>query len=140
MNPSTVEALIPELFAPWVQSLSLSVLELTETGGQFVMPANPDLVRSGGTGGGVVCGQALAAAADTVSVLALSHLNNRFRACTTTDINIRFMRPLKEADIQLDVVALSNGRKMAVTEVVYLMPGTAKVCCKASCSFIYLEE
>lgn len=140
MNLSEVQALLPELFAPWVQSLSLSVTSLSDSGGEFLLPANKALIRSGGSGGGVVCGQALAAAADTVSVLALCHLNNRFRACTTSDISIRFMRPLSQADIAIEVSVLSNGRRMAVTEVGFFERGNFKLCCKASCSFVYLED
>ena len=141
-----LSALIPELFAPWVQSMNLSILAVNNTGASFALPAASALVRGGGKGGGVICGQALAAAADTVSVLALSHLNNRFRACTTTDLNVRFMRALSsEADVYIEVESLSNGRRMAVTEIrFHSMDKTGKhsekVAALASAGFMYLED
>ena len=149
MTLTQISSLIPTLFAPWVQALNLTPVHLKEPGDQaqndsptrFVLPPSTEIIRSGGKGGGVVCGQALAAAADTVSVLALSHMNNRFRACTTTDINIRFMRALPaEQTVSLSVFVLSNGRSMAVTRVDIQSESDPRLAATATCSFMYLED
>ena len=92
------------------------------------------------SGGGVVCGQALSAAADTLSVLALAHVNGRFRACTTTDLNVRFMRPVPLGPIDIAVSALSNGRRMAVTQTEIRQAGINRLCATATATFVYLEE
>ena len=140
MEKAAVEALLDQIFAPWVQALDLQVSELTETGGQFLLPESQALVRGGGDGPKVVCGQALAAAADTLSVLALSHLNGRFRNCTTVDMTTHFMRPLLLGNVEAHVEAVSNGRRMAVTRVEFRAPGQTKIAATATCAFAYLED
>ena len=140
MDKDAVEALLGQIFAPWVQSLNLRVTELSSTGGHFLLPESDALVRGGGDGPKVVCGQALAAAADTLSVLALSHLNGRFRNCTTVDMTTHFMRPLMLGDVEATVEAVSNGRRMAVTRVEFRAPGQTKIAATATCAFAYLED
>jgi len=140
MEQIEIEALHESLFAPWVQSLGLQVIELNDVGASYRLPANADIVRAGGAGGGVICGQALAAAADTLSVLTLAHLNGRFRACTTTDLNTRFLRSIPQADVSIAVRVLSNGRRMATTQAEMRMQGQPKLCAMASAGFIYLED
>ena len=133
-------ALLAEVFAPWVQDLGLRPVSAAPDGARFVMPANPRLARAGGAGPGVICGQALASAADTASVVALSCLNGRFRNCTTVDLTTHFLRPLPVADVEIDVAALSNGRRMATTRVEIRAVGAAKLAASATCAFAYLED
>jgi uncharacterized protein (TIGR00369 family) len=130
-------ALLRDAFAPWVRDPGLRPVELTAAGATFSMPANPRLARGGGAS--VVCGQALAAAADTVSVLALCGLNGRFRNCTTVDLTTHFLRPLPVGDVDITVEALSNGRRMATTRVEFRAPG-GKLAAHATCAFAYLED
>lgn len=141
MNTAELNQLLPELFAPWVQGLQLHAVEVLDSGVLFALPVTEQLLRAGGKGGGVVCGQALAAAADTTSVLALCHVNQRFRACTTTDLNIRFMRPLSaESAIELSVDVVSSGRRMAVTHINIKSQNELRLAASASCAFMYLDD
>ena len=152
MTPDDIQDLLKSLFAPWVQELGLALKGVptdTEQAQQkqiivFSLSVTDRLRRndaSGGErGGGVLCGQALAAASDTVSVLALAVHNQRFRECTTTDLTVRFMRPVLVDELELHVTILSSGRRMAVTEVEAKMAGSAKVLAKASCGFAYLSD
>lgn len=153
MTSADINQLIESLFAPWVQALDLKLKsDLSDfaaaNSGQtpiiFTLPITNHLRRndhSGGkSGGGTLCGQALSAAADTVSVLGLAIYNNGFRECTTTDLSIRFMRPVIADCLELHVYVLSSGRRMAVTEVEAKLPGNDKVFAKASCAFAYLTE
>ena len=68
---ASMEQLYRDAFAPWIQLLGIKVDALTDEGARFVLPHNPELCREGG----VVCGQAVAAVADTVGVLALAAKN-----------------------------------------------------------------
>jgi acyl-coenzyme A thioesterase PaaI-like protein len=141
-TPDEAEALLGEVFAPWVQMLALKVTAIDESGARFLLPANAELSRGGGQGGGVVCGQAIGAAADTCSVVALSALNGAFRPCTTVDMTTHFLRPLAEGPSEITVTALSNGRRMATTrvEVRALTEGTpGKLAASATCAFAYLD-
>jgi len=135
-----MQALLADIFAPWIQDLSIRPLEKTPTGARFILPESPRLVRTGGNGAAVICGQAVAAAADTASVLTLSGLNGRFRNCTTVDLNTHFMRPLMLGDVEITIEALSNGRRMAVTRSEFRACGSDKLAATATCTFAYLED
>lgn len=138
---STIEAaqnLLGEIFAPWIEALNISVREIGPEEVQFVLPENSDLSRRGGEGGGVVCGQAISAAADTCSVVALSVLNGRFRPCTTVDLTSHFLRPLAEGPADITVVAMSNGRRMAATRTEFRSPN-GKLTASVTCAFAYLD-
>lgn len=132
-------ALHDDVFAPWIRLLRLSPISIDERGCAFLLPANKQLTRGGGDGGGVVCGQAVGAAADTASVVALSAVNGRFRACTTVDLTAHFMRPLPQGDVDMRVDVLSNGRRMAVTRAELRAAGSEKLGAMVTCAFAYLE-
>ena len=102
----------------------------------LVLPENRALVHVGG----VICGQATAAAADTCSVVALSALNGRFRICTTVDLTTHFIRPLKPGDVEIRVDVLSNGKRMAYTKVEMRAKGEEKIAVTATSAFAYLED
>ena len=64
------------------QDLQLEIDELEESECSFILPAGEKLVRQAGiddenAGPAIVCGQALAATADTVSVLGLGLINRK---------------------------------------------------------------
>ncbi len=135
-----MQDLLSGAFAPWVKDLNINVTSLSGEGAMFTLPASATLVRGGGAGPQVVCGQALAAAADTASVLTLSGLNGRFRNCTTVDMTCHFMRPLMLADVDMSITALSNGRRMAVTRTEFRARDNTKIAATATCTFAYLED
>ena len=129
---------LDDVFAPWIKAMGLRVDAVSETGLAMRLPKNPDLTRGGGAGGGVVCGQAVAAAADTGSVVTLTALNGGFRPCTTVDLTTHFVRPLPEGDVEISITALSNGRRMATTRAEFRSPG-GKLAATTTCSFAYLD-
>ena len=116
--------------------LNLKAIAFDATGGDFLMPANPRLVH----GGGVICGQATASAADTVAVMALSALNGRFRLCTTVDLTTHFIRPLKPGDVDIRVDVLSNGKRMAYVRIEMRAGGDARIAISATGSFAYMAD
>ncbi len=137
MSSADVTQLLNDAFAPWVKALNITVDALSTTC-EFTFQGGEDMVRGGGEGGGVVCGQALSAAADTCSVLALSALNGSFRPCTTTDLTTHFLRPVPQGPVSVKIQAASNGRRMAVTRV-ELIGQNGKLGAVATCSFAYLD-
>lgn len=140
LTTTQIAALHDEVFAPWIQALGLRAELVEDSACIFTLPASANLTRGGGAGGGVVCGQAVSAAADTGSVLTLSALNGRFRACTTVDLTAHFMRPLPEGDVDIRIEALSNGRRMAVTRAEFRAAGSPKLAATVTCAFAYLED
>ena len=139
-GPSEMTALLNEVFAPWIQSLNIDPLSTSATGATFRLPENSALVRGGGDGPKVICGQAVAAVADTASVLALSSLNGRFRNCTTVDLTTHFLRPMMLGEVDIRIEAVSNGRRMAVTRAEFRAMGSDKLAATATCAFAYLED
>jgi len=139
-NTKEMSSLLAEVFAPWIQDLAIQPLGKDATGANFRLPQNPDLVRGGGDGPKVICGQAVAAVADTASVLTISALNNRFRNCTTVDLSTNFLRPMLLGDVDIRIEALSNGRRMAVTRADLRAAGSDKLTATATCTFVYLED
>jgi acyl-coenzyme A thioesterase PaaI-like protein len=106
-----------------------------DKGGTFLLPADPKLVHVGG----VICGQATASAADTVSVVTLAAMNGRFRVCTTVDLTTHFIRPLPPGDVEIRCDVLSNGKRMAFVRVEERAKGDARVAVSATMAFAYME-
>ena len=142
MTEMTLEALrgvSEEIFAPWVKALGVEAVEVGDGWVRFEMPGNADITRQGGPGGGVVSGQAIGAAADTASVLALIALNDALRPCTTVDLTTHFTRPLPEGPAEIRVEAVSNGRRMAVTRAEIRAKGAPKISAVSTLTFAYLD-
>lgn len=127
---------LAEIFAPWVMELGVEPVSFDATGGDFILPRNPALVHFGG----IICGQAAAATADTCAVLALAAANGRFRKCTTVDLTTHFIRPLKPGDVAIRATILSNGRRMAYTRVEMRAEGDERIGVSATSAFAYLED
>lgn len=143
MGEFTVEdgkRLLAEAFAPWVQAQGLTPTSFGPVQATFVLPPNDETALLGGPGKGLMCGQAIASAADTAVVLALSGANGRFRNCTTVDLTVNFMRPLPMGRTTVTVDIESNGRKMAVARVRFHAEGAAKPAALATATFMYLED
>lgn len=138
-GPEEATALVAHTFAPWVEEMGLRLIEGTPKQARLTLAANERLQLRGGPGVGVTCGQAIAAIADTSCVIALAAANGRFRNCTTTDMSVRFIRPLMgAADVLVDIE--SNGRKLAVCRVSVRAEGSEKTAALATATFMYLED
>ncbi|HET7678544.1 MAG TPA: PaaI family thioesterase [Xanthobacteraceae bacterium] len=96
-----------DIVASWVQDLGLLVEAIEagrppgapsdwQPGAVLRLPFSNKICRDGG----VVCGQALMALADTAMVLACSAAWNGYRAMSTIDQTTHFLRP-----VNFDVVA-----------------------------------
>lgn len=139
-GPDEAHDLLRRAFAPWVQALQLRAVRFDADGGDFVLPASEAVCRAAPDGPPILCGQAIAAAADTVSVLALSALNGRYRNLTTVDLTCHFLRPLGLGDTAIRLTALSNGRRMATTRAEFRPAAGGKLGATVTCAFAYLED
>jgi uncharacterized protein (TIGR00369 family) len=77
-----------------VQDLGLVVESMTAGTVTLRLPFDERLARIGG----MVCGQALMAAADTAMVIAISAQLGEFRPMTTVSLTTSFMRPIAQGD------------------------------------------
>jgi uncharacterized protein (TIGR00369 family) len=119
----TLEALQADLdrvAAPWIRELGLQLTEIFDDGVAFTMPVTPPLVH----GGGVLCGQALMAAADTAMIIALSSALGGFKPMTTVQLSCSFLKAVPGATPQVGVRCrlLRKGRNLAFGEVTVSLP------------------
>lgn len=115
-----LEGVLAQVTAPIVKSLQLSVLAADARQVTLHMPVTPVVVH----GGGVVCGQALMAAADTAMILAVSASLGEFRPMTTVQLQTSFLKPVPGDCPALRVVCtlLRRGRTLAFGEIELLTP------------------
>ncbi|MDP2034628.1 MAG: PaaI family thioesterase [Polaromonas sp.] len=113
MNIDTLQAALPDYFAPWVQALGLRVEAADGQGVTLRLPQNPALSRVGD----MLCGQAMMAAADTAMVLALINHFGEFRPCTTVQMNSSFLKPLSKQDALIEARVIRAGKSLAFGEI-----------------------
>lgn len=101
--------------AEYVKALHLRIVEADADGVVIRMPVVPALVH----GGGVVCGQALMAAADTAMVCAMSASLGGFRPMTTVQLQTSFLRPVPgdAAELRIEARILRKGKNLSFGEV-----------------------
>src|SRR5262245_45152757 len=76
-------------------------------------PAHPVLGAALPRGRHCVCGQALLSGADTAMVIAIAAANGQFTPCTTVDLTINYMRPIRQADALLQAKLMRLGKTLA---------------------------
>ncbi|GGS68607.1 PaaI family thioesterase [Nonomuraea spiralis] len=113
MTPEDAEAILRQYFAPWIQELGLRVEEVGERHAVVRLPWSGALAREGGG----LCGQAMMAAADTATVIAISSARGGFVPMTTVQQSTTFQRPVMGRDVLLDVRITKLGRSLAFSEV-----------------------
>ncbi|MCK1387205.1 PaaI family thioesterase [Bradyrhizobium sp. 21] len=136
--------ILSEVFAPWVQDLNLSVERIEHLPAPDVpdwqpaallrMPFSERLCRNGG----VVCGQALMALADTAMVIANLAANRGYRPMTTVDQTTHFMRAVSSSDVLADARVVRLGRTMSFGRVTLLSASDNKPVAMVSSAFAML--
>ncbi|MBX3659696.1 MAG: PaaI family thioesterase [Ramlibacter sp.] len=113
MSRERLQSALTEYFAPWVQALSLQVEAFDADSVTLRLPQSDQLSRVGG----MLCGQAMMAAADTAMVLALINQFGAFRPCTTVQMNSSFLKPLSGQDALVQARVLRAGKSLAFGEI-----------------------
>lgn len=136
--------ILGEVFAPWVQDLDLAVERIEhvppadapdwQPGALLRMPFSERLCRHGG----VVCGQALMALADTAMVIAILAANRGYRPMTTVDQTTHFMRAISASDVLADARVVRLGRTMSFGRVTLLSAADGKPAAMVSSAFAML--
>lgn len=124
---------LESLVAPWVKDLHLVVESVDANEARLCLPFEPRLCREGGT----VCGQALAAAADTAMILAISGFLGNFKPMTTVSLNVDFMRPVANGDVTLVARVVKPGKTITFGEILLSGPD-GKLVARANCTYAML--
>ena len=135
-----------EVFADWVKDLNLSIEGIDydppaegradwQPGAILRMPFSERLCRNGG----MVCGQALMAFADTAMVIANLAANRGYRPMTTVDQTTHFMRAVMSSDVLADARVVRRGRTMSFGRVTLLSATDNKPVAMVSSAFAMLS-
>jgi uncharacterized protein (TIGR00369 family) len=118
-NIEEARRVLRDVFAPWVGDLGLSVESIDhdppgvphdwQPGAILRMAFSERLCRHGG----IVCGQALMALADTAMVIAIQAAIRGYRPMTTVDQTTHFIRPVTASDVLADARVVRLGRTMS---------------------------
>ncbi|MFC5744870.1 PaaI family thioesterase [Actinomadura rugatobispora] len=113
------DRILRDNFAPWVLDLGLRVEEVGDRRAVLRLPWSDRLAREGGG----MSGQALMAAADTATVIAVSGARDGFVPMTTVQQSTTFQRPVVGRDVLVAVRITKLGRTLAFADVTMTAEG-----------------
>jgi len=134
MSEDLLRAALAEYFAPWVQALGLRVEGFDGASVTLRLPQSDQLSRTGG----MLCGQAMMAAADTAVALALVNQFGQFRPCTTVQMNTSFLKPLSNQDALVQATIVRAGKTLAFGEIDIRGADDGKSVARASATYALL--
>lgn len=115
MDAARLQATLDELAADYTKRLGLRVDAVAPGEVTLSLPVSTEIVHAGG----VVCGQALLAAADTAMLVAMIAQLGEFRPMTTVQLQTSFVRPVPRDAAGIVVVArvLRHGKSLSYGDV-----------------------
>ncbi len=114
-DTNELQQLLDRVAADFVKRLNLRVTFVAPGEVVMLMPVAEELVH----GGGVLCGQAVLAAADTAMLLALVAQMGEFKPVTTVQLQTSFLRPVPRGTPEVTVTGrvLRHGKTLSYGEV-----------------------
>lgn len=134
MKTEILQAALADFFAPWVQALALKVEGFDADSVTLRLPQSEQLSRVGG----MLCAQAMMAAADTAVALALVNHFGEFRPCTTVQMNTSFLKPLAGQDALVQARIVRAGKSLAFGEIDIRGAADGKSASRASATYALL--
>ena len=98
---------------------------------EFSLDHNQKLVRSGG----IVCGQAIVSAADTVMIVAVTAAIGGYEQITTVDISCKFLRPLLNQGALIRTEMVKVGKLLVVGRIIVTDNKSKKIAAEISCTY-----
>ena len=137
MDAATLQDTFDRLGAEYVKRLNLRIVSIGPSAVTLALPVAPELVH----GGGVLCGQAILAAADTAMLLAMIASLGEFRPMTTVQLQVNFVRPVPGTCSEVAVVAevLRTGKSLSYGEVRFSAP-EGRLVAHATTSYALLDR
>ena len=137
INVETANRQLSRVFAPWVQSLALSVEAIGDGEVRMRLPHAEQLCRQGDS----ICGQALMTGIDTCMVFVCYLAQGRYGNCTTVSQHTSFMRPAIGSDLILAGRVVKPGRQLVFGEVdVYPENDPGRIVCAGQCTYMLLPD
>ena len=115
MDAVVLQETFDRLGAEYVKRLGMRIVAIESGAVTLELPVSAELVH----GGGVLCGQAILAAADTAMLLAMIAELGEFKPMTTVQLQASFVRPVPKGAGSVTVVArvLRMGKTLSYGEV-----------------------
>ncbi|MFJ9643122.1 PaaI family thioesterase [Streptomyces sp. NPDC004244] len=134
LTPADADKVLKDNFAPWVLDLGLTVEETGERHAVLRLPWSGALARDGGG----LSGQALMAAADTATVIAISAARGGYGPMTTVQQSTSFQRPVTGTDVLIEVRVTKLGKRMAFADITMTPDGAQEPAATASTVYALL--
>ncbi|KMO98903.1 PaaI family thioesterase [Streptomyces roseus] len=134
LTPADADKILADHFAPWVLALGLTVQETGERHAVLRLPWSEALARDGGG----MSGQALMAAADTATVIAISAARGAYGPMTTVQQSTSFQGPVVGADVVIAVRVTKLGKRMAFADITMTPEGADEPSATASTVYALL--
>ncbi|MFK0252692.1 PaaI family thioesterase [Streptomyces sp. NPDC090445] len=134
LTPADADKVLKDNFAPWVLDLGLTVEEAGERHAVLRLPWSGALARDGGG----LSGQALMAAADTATVIAISAARGGYGPMTTVQQSTSFQRPVTGTDVLIEVRITKLGKRMAFADITMTPDGAQEPAATASTVYALL--
>ncbi|MCX4511507.1 PaaI family thioesterase [Streptomyces sp. NBC_01619] len=134
LTPADADKILADNFAPWVLDLGLAVVETGALHAVLRLPWTDRLAREGGA----LSGQALMAAADTATVIAVSSARGAFVPMTTVQQSTTFQRAVTGADVLIDARLSKLGKRMAFADITMTATGANEPAARASTVYALL--
>ncbi|MFJ3230891.1 PaaI family thioesterase [Streptomyces sp. NPDC086787] len=135
MTSAEADKILADNFAPWVLELGLSVESLGGDRAVLRLPWSARLAREGGG----MSGQALMAAADTATVIAVSSARGGFVPMTTVQQSTSFQRAVTGSDVVVEAVLSKLGRRMAFADITMTEESSGRLAARASTVYALLD-
>ncbi|MDP3253405.1 MAG: PaaI family thioesterase [Hydrogenophaga sp.] len=130
----SLQALLADWFAPWIQAMGLQVETFSDGEVTLRLPQNDQLSRVGG----MLCGQAMMAAADTAMVLAIVTQLGEQRPMTTVQLSTTFLKPLSGQDARITARVVRAGKNLVFGEIDITGANDGRSVCRASTTYALL--
>ena len=133
-SPGQGNAVLAEHFAQWVRDLGLEVTEVGQAEATLRLPWSDRLAREGGA----LSGQALMAAADTATVIAVCAARGAYGPMTTVQLSATFQRPIVGTDVFVRARLTKLGRTLAFADITMTAAGASDVAAHATAVYAIL--
>ena len=133
-DAAAAAALLADVTAPWVRDLGLEVTDIGRVQSHFFLPFSDQLTRDAG----MICGQAIVAAAETAMIAAVTAAIGEYAPIPTVDIASRFLRPLGTEGGDITVEILKAGRRLVVGRISITDRATGKLAAELNSTYARL--
>jgi uncharacterized protein (TIGR00369 family) len=119
-DAAQLQQFLDSVTSDFVKHLKLRITAVSPGEVAMQIPVTDDLVHAGG----MLCGQAMLAAADTAMLLALVAQMGEYRPVTTVQLQTSFVRPVPRGTSEVTVTGrvLRHGKTLSYGEVDILTP------------------